>query len=61
MEQAILTVRNQSTGETASYDASELAAGAALFRISYALASRVHTRYSEIARCATPMAAWKPQ
>lgn len=35
VEQAILTVRNQSTGETASYDASELAAGAALFRISY--------------------------
>ena len=35
VEQATLTVRNQSTGETASYDASELAAGAALFRISY--------------------------
>ena len=35
VDQAILTVRNQSTGETASYDASELTAGAALFRISY--------------------------
>ena len=35
VEQATLTVRNQSTGETASYDASELTAGAALFRISY--------------------------
>ena len=35
VEQATLTVRNQSTGETATYDASELTAGAALFRISY--------------------------
>ena len=34
-EQATITVVNQSTGETFAYDAAELSAGAALFRISY--------------------------
>ncbi len=36
MEQAVITLRNQSTGETMDYSASELTAGAALFQISYA-------------------------
>ena len=35
VEQATITVVNQSTGETFAYDAAELSAGAALFRISY--------------------------
>ena len=35
LDQAVLTVRNQDTGETTSYDAAELTAGGALFRIDY--------------------------
>ena len=35
LDQAVLTVRNQNTGETTSYDAAELTAGGALFRIDY--------------------------
>lgn len=35
IEQAVLTVRNQETGETASYEAAQLTGGAALFRMDY--------------------------
>lgn len=35
LDQAVLTVRNQDTGATASYEATELTAGGALFRIDY--------------------------
>lgn len=34
-EQAVLTVRNETTGESISYDAASLSAGALLFRIDY--------------------------
>ena len=35
LDQAVLTVRNQDTGETTSYNADQLTAGAALFRVEY--------------------------
>lgn len=48
-EQAVLTVQNQVTGETASYEAAELTAELALFRIDYTSAQAGSYQLSTIA------------